>query len=513
MAEASVFRGERPRPAAVRDHPNAGWFAVATVCFGAFMGQLDASIVTLTFPALQHEFGRPLAAVQWVSLAYLLGLVGLLAAAGRVADAAGRKRMYLWGFAVFTLASVACGTAPGLGWLVGFRVVQAAGAAMLQANSVALVVGSVPRERMRAALGVQAAAQALGLALGPAVGGLLVAAGGWRWVFLVNAPVGLVGWLSGRYLLPRTRRRTELARFDGAGLSLLVVSSTTLLLALSAVSASVQARRAVPGRRLWANTLSPVGFVAFGGVLFYQTLFHIDRNAWAVAYDVVSLVYLLITLATMQSEDARDTRFFGFIGVLASIFVAAAMLLRLVGPPGVMTILDLIDILFPAVLSLILAGVGTAITWWATRVVSRFFWSVGVSLMIIAALKLVLFDFGSLGQIANILAMLAAGGLFLLVAWLAPFPPKSSGPSEHTSATVPRAAGGPRSRCRCRGSSSAAPRSGSGARRSRPARSSRRGRPWRPRPGAAAPRGPSGPRGRPRGGRGRRTASASAGRC
>lgn len=215
------------------------------------------------------------------------------------------------------------------------------------------------------------------------------------------------------------------------------------LLALSAVSASVQARRAVPGRRLWANTLSPVGFVAFGGVLFYQTLFHIDRNAWAVAYDVVALVYLLITLATMQSEDARDTRLFGFIGVLASIFVAAAMLLRLVGPPGVMTILDLNDILFPAVLSLILAGIGASITWWATRVVSRFFWSVGVSLLIIAALKLVLFDFGSLGQIANILAMLGAGGLFLLVAWLAPFPPKSSGPSEHTSATVPRAAGGP----------------------------------------------------------------------
>ncbi len=236
MTDGAAIRGERPRPDAVRNHPHAGWFAVATVCFGAFMGQLDASIVTLTFPALQHQFGRPLAAVQWVSLAYLLGLVGLLAAAGRVADHAGRKRMYLWGFAVFTVASVACGMAPGLGWLVGLRVVQAAGAAMLQANSVALVVGSVPRDRMRAALGVQAAAQALGLALGPAVGGLLVAAGGWRWVFLVNAPIGVIGLLSGRYLLPRTRRRTPLVRFDGPGLVLLVTASAALLLALSAVS-------------------------------------------------------------------------------------------------------------------------------------------------------------------------------------------------------------------------------------------------------------------------------------
>lgn len=259
MNGSTVVRGERPRPAAVRDHRNAGWFAVATVCFGAFMGQLDASIVTLAFPALQHEFALPLAAVEWVSLAYLLTLVGLLAAAGRVADAAGRKRMYLWGFAVFTAASVACGLAPGLGWLVAFRVVQAAGAAMLQSNSVALVVGSVRRDQMRAALGVQAAAQALGLALGPAVGGLLVATVGWRWVFLVNAPVGVVGWLAGRYLLPRTRERTPLGRFDVPGLALLVLASTALLLAVSAASGL-----AVPG---WAVG-SLVGLAVLGAAGF-----------------------------------------------------------------------------------------------------------------------------------------------------------------------------------------------------------------------------------------------------
>lgn len=227
---------ERPRPKVIREHPQAGWFAVATVCFGAFMGQLDASIVTLTFPALQAEFAQPLAAVEWVSLAYLLGLVGLLAAAGRLADATGRKLMYSWGFAVFTAASVACGLAPGLGWLIGFRVLQAVGAAMLQANSVALVVTSVPRPKMRAALGVQAAAQALGLALGPAVGGLLVGTVGWRWVFLVNVPVGVLGLLAGRFLLPRTRERTPLGRFDAAGLGLLAVASTALLLALSGIS-------------------------------------------------------------------------------------------------------------------------------------------------------------------------------------------------------------------------------------------------------------------------------------
>ncbi|MDR0343473.1 MAG: MFS transporter, partial [Nocardiopsaceae bacterium] len=227
---------ERPRPRAVRDHPQAGWFAVSTVCLGAFMGQLDASIVLLAFPALQRSFAAPLAAVQWVSLSYLLVLVALLAAVGRVADAAGRKATYVYGFGLFTAASAACGLAPGLGWLVGFRVIQAVGAAMLQANSVALVVTSVPRARMRAALGVQAAAQALGLALGPVLGGMLVNAAGWQWVFWVNVPVGIAGMAAGRLLLQRTRARTPLGRFDGGGLVLLALASTALLLALSGVS-------------------------------------------------------------------------------------------------------------------------------------------------------------------------------------------------------------------------------------------------------------------------------------
>ncbi|MGY2061984.1 MFS transporter, partial [Nocardia gipuzkoensis] len=93
---------EWARPRVVREHPLAGWLAVGAVCLGAFMGQLDASVVTLTFPAVQREFGVPLAGVQWISLAYLLTLVGLVVAAGRIADAVGRKVVYLQGFVVFT---------------------------------------------------------------------------------------------------------------------------------------------------------------------------------------------------------------------------------------------------------------------------------------------------------------------------------------------------------------------------------------------------------------------------
>jgi MFS family permease len=231
-----VLVHERRRPDAIRDRPGAWRLAVATVCFGAFMGQLDASVVTLTYGSLRAEFAAPLAGVEWVSLAYLLTLVALLVPVGRLSDARGRKLFYLYGFVVFTAGSAACGLAPSLGALIAFRVVQAAGAAMLQANSVALVATSAPRDRMRTALGVQAAAQALGLALGPTVGAVLVAGAGWRWVFGINVPIGVAALVAGHFLLPRTRSRTPAPAFDVPGLLWLATATTALLLGVSAAS-------------------------------------------------------------------------------------------------------------------------------------------------------------------------------------------------------------------------------------------------------------------------------------
>ncbi len=229
------MRTEAPRPEAVRSHPRAQWLAVGVVCFGAFMGQLDASIVTLTFRPMEHDFGAPLAAVQWVSLAYLLLLVALVTPAGRLADSVGRKLIYGYGFVVFTIGSAACGLAPSLGILIGCRLFQAAGAAMLQSNSVALVTTSVPREQMRLALSVQAAAQAIGLGLGPTLGGLLTQSVGWRAVYWINVPVGILAVVAGRYLLPRTRHLTRFDHFDWSGATLLGIATTALLVALSVV--------------------------------------------------------------------------------------------------------------------------------------------------------------------------------------------------------------------------------------------------------------------------------------
>jgi MFS family permease len=234
---------EHARPALIRDHPLAPWFAVGTVCFGAFMGQLDASVVTVAFPALQRQFGTSLAGTQWVSLAYLLVLTALLVPAGRWSDRAGRKLLYLYGFVLFAVTSAACGLATSLAMLIALRVAQAGGAALLQANSVALVVTSVPARTRRAALGVQAAAQAVGLASGPVIGGVLVGTVGWRWVFFLNVPVGLLAVVAGWYLLPRTRQRGDGRPSGGGpggadlgGMGLLAASTSAGMLAISSLS-------------------------------------------------------------------------------------------------------------------------------------------------------------------------------------------------------------------------------------------------------------------------------------
>lgn len=224
---------EPRRLAAIRERPRAYWYAVGAVCVGAFMGQLDASIVTLAFPSFEHAFHAGIGAVTWVGLSYLVTLVALVTLVGRFADMAGRKLLYVYGFVVFAAGSAACGLAPDLVALDGFRVLQGVGAAMLQANSLAIINLATPRGSLARAVGVQGAAQALGLALGPSVGGALIAAGGWRLIFLVNVPVGVLGVVAGLFFIPRSRELRARAPLDWSGLGLFVPAVAAFLVAIS----------------------------------------------------------------------------------------------------------------------------------------------------------------------------------------------------------------------------------------------------------------------------------------
>jgi uncharacterized membrane protein len=202
------------------------------------------------------------------------------------------------------------------------------------------------------------------------------------------------------------------------------------LLVSSALFASLQAQWLVRRTQEWPNWLSPISFGIFGALLLYQSLFHIERAWWAVAFELTALVYVLETARFLSLSESPHARFCEYVAIVALASVSAAMLLRLMGPPGTLTILALNQVLLPAVVSLLWAAIGAVLTWLSVRKKSRKWWSLGAFLLATAALKLILLDFGSLGQLGNILAMLAAGGVFLLVAWLAPFPPRAAGPAD-----------------------------------------------------------------------------------
>ena len=224
---------EPPRPARIRALHSAPWLAVATVCVGAFMGQLDASIVTTALPFIRTNLHASIASVEWVVLIYVLVLAGTVAAVGRIADRVGRKLLYTYGFGVFVAGSAACALAPSLGLLVVGRLVQAVGAVMLQANSYALIRDVLPPGRLGTGLGVQGAAQAVGLCVGPVVGGALTALGGWRLIFLVNIPLGVIGLLLGWLFLPRSTHHDPMSRIDPYGTLLLAAIPAAVLAALS----------------------------------------------------------------------------------------------------------------------------------------------------------------------------------------------------------------------------------------------------------------------------------------
>lgn len=221
-----VVRGERHH-----------WWALSTVALGTFMSTLDSSIVNVSLPVILRYFRSDLATVQWVVLAYLLTITSLLLSFGRLADIWGRKRVYTIGFGVFTVGSLGCALAPTIGALIASRAFQAVGAAMIQANGLAITSAVFPEQQRGRALGIQGTVVATGTTLGPTIGGLLSGSFGWQANFLVNLPVGLIG--IGLALLVLEERRISVrrqgaqARFDPPGAALASLTLVTLLLALN----------------------------------------------------------------------------------------------------------------------------------------------------------------------------------------------------------------------------------------------------------------------------------------
>ncbi|HSO27741.1 MAG TPA: MFS transporter, partial [Anaerolineales bacterium] len=209
----------QPRSAAAdaaHDSPSK-WAVLAAVGLGTFMSALDISVINLALPAIQQTFSASIAAVEWVAIIYLLLVSGLLLSFGRVGDLYGHRRIYLAGFVGFIISSVLCGLAPSALALVALRAVQAVGAAMLSANSPAILTKAFPARQRGQALGLQATMTYLGLTLGPFIGGWLTQAFTWRAVFFINLPVGLAALALSYRFVPHDHPATRTGVFDWPG--------------------------------------------------------------------------------------------------------------------------------------------------------------------------------------------------------------------------------------------------------------------------------------------------------
>ncbi len=210
-------------------------WVLVTVGTGTFMSALDGSVVNTVLPVLADALGTDVAGIEWVTTVYLLVVSALLLSVGRLGDIRGHKKIYVAGFIAFIIGSALCGLAQSAPMLVALRVVQAVGAAMLFASSPAILTAAFPAARRGTALGAQATFTYLGLTAGPSLGGWLAHTLGWRSVFYVNIPVGLLALtLAIRVIAPDTVRARGVAeKFDMRGAVLFASGLTALLIALN----------------------------------------------------------------------------------------------------------------------------------------------------------------------------------------------------------------------------------------------------------------------------------------
>jgi EmrB/QacA subfamily drug resistance transporter len=208
------------------------WYVMAAAALGIFLATIDGSIVNIALPTLVRTFGADFATVEWVVLAYMLSMAVLLLGVGRLADMKGKKQIYTAGFVVFTAGSVLCGLSPTIHWLIGARVLQGVGAAMILGLGMAIVTEAFPPNERGKALGISGAMASIGIVTGPTVGGLLLSVLSWHWIFFVNLPVGILGTLLVLRFVPSIRPPGG-QRFDFAGGLTLLASLLSLLLALS----------------------------------------------------------------------------------------------------------------------------------------------------------------------------------------------------------------------------------------------------------------------------------------
>ncbi|NYJ73215.1 MFS transporter [Allobranchiibius huperziae] len=340
--------------------------ALAGTSLGYGVVQLDVTVVNVAVSSIRNDLGGSISAAQWVVDAYTVTFAALILSAGSLADRIGAKRLLIVGFALFTAASVACGIAPSLGWLIAFRAVQGIGAAALVPCSLTVLNHAYPDDAGRArAVGLWAAGASIGLSGGPLLGGALIAASSWRLIFLINLPLGILGAvLIARYA--EETSRSPRASIDPPGQLLGVVTLGALAAAVveggsrgfadpvvlaGLVAATVAAMGFVLVERRRAAPLLPLGLfrsptfaattaiglvinIAFYGLIFvlgiyFQTVRGYSPLATGLAFAPTTAVVLIANIAAGRLVSSFGTR--RVIAAAASVFAVALVAMLAAG--------------------------------------------------------------------------------------------------------------------------------------------------------------------------------------
>lgn len=341
-------------------HRRAG-LVLAVCCLSLLITALDTTAVNVALPAVGQDLHAPVSGLQWTVDGYTLAVAAFMLLAGSTADRIGRRRVFQTGLALFTAGSLACSLAPGLGWLIAFRVVQGLGASMLNPVALSIITHAFPDPRERArAIGLWGTTVGLSLAAGPVVGGLLVASAGWRSIFWINIPVGVAALVLAALFVPESRAASA-RRPDPVGQVLVVTILTSLIFAIIEGSRqgygsapiiglfvlAAAATAALPGyeRRREQPLVDPVffrsvpftgsfiaavtAFLVLSGFLFLNTLYLQEVRGCSALHAGLLTVPLAVGVALASPLSGRMTAARGPRPplVAAGLLIAAAALM------------------------------------------------------------------------------------------------------------------------------------------------------------------------------------------
>ena len=338
------------------------WLVLAICCVSLFMAGLDSTIVNVALPSIQRDLHAPVSGLQWIVDAYTLVLASFLILAGSTADRVGRRRIFQTGIVLFTLGSLLCSIAPALGWLVAFRVLQAIGGSMLNPVALSIISNTFtdPAERARA-IGIWGSVFGVSLALGPILGGALIASVGWRAIFWVNIPVGLAALVLTALFVPESKA-PHARRADPVGQVLVITALASLTytiiegpdsgwasartlgcfsLAAAALIALIryELRRAEPLIDLrffrsapfsGATVIAVCAFAALGGFLFLNTLYLQDVRGYSALHAGLCLLPMAAMIVVCAPLSGRILASRGPrlpLAVAGTAFMASGILL------------------------------------------------------------------------------------------------------------------------------------------------------------------------------------------